>query len=384
MKFLLKLALAVCLISLSTSFTSVLAQTTDIDSVDSPTTVNLNSVFIVNNQTNTNNDLRDLNAWAVGDSGIILQWNGNSWSTVSSPTSVNLYSVCFDSPYDGWAVGGGANSGVILRYDGTWSVWNSISFSGFTDEMDTINSTLYSVTLDTGGMTGWIVGAGGVALTWDGTTETWFGFTGVSANTLRSVAMIHDSPNAWAVGDGGTIVHWNGNSWTSMTSPTNHPLYTIQMIDATTAWAGGGSNNNGVVLMMDGTTWTVWDEFVFGMDGEVVQTLNSTIYSISMGSDEAAWGVGGNGFVMYFTGTEWACNDNVVPGALKGVSMVHGSDVGSIQAWAVGDTGAIIAFNGTAWVPELPLFAVPLLLSIGLVVALLGRAKLSKLRRIVV
>ena len=54
--------------------------------------------------------------------------------------------------------------------------------------------------------------------------------------------MLHGSPDAWAVGDSGTILHWTGTTWESMTSPTNAPLYAIQMIDANNGWAGGGNN----------------------------------------------------------------------------------------------------------------------------------------------
>jgi hypothetical protein len=37
-----------------------------------------------------------------------------------------------------------------------------------------------------------------------------------------------------------------------------------------------------------------------------------------------------------------------------------------------------LAFNGSAWVPELPVFAVPVILAIGLVAALFAKTKLSK------
>ncbi len=196
MKFSLKIFLVLCLtVSLGLGFSSVFAQTTDIDSVTSPTTVKLNSVFVVNDLTNTNNDLRDLNAWAVGDGGTILYWDGNAWSSVDSPTSENLYSVIFVDDSNGWAVGGGSASGVILRYDGEWSVWERISFTGFTDTFDTINNTLYSITVTTDGTTGWIVGDDGITLNLS--EDTWFAIPDVSPNTLRSVAMAHGSTAAW-------------------------------------------------------------------------------------------------------------------------------------------------------------------------------------------
>lgn len=375
MKLSYKLALIISLLTLCLSFSSALAQTSNINSVTSPTTVNLNAVAVVNNLTvtNTNNDLTKLDAWAVGESGTIVHWNGNTWATVSSPITDNLYSVVFTNATNGWAVGGSSSKGVILYYNGTWNVWTRISFSGYTDKFDTINTTLYSVTVSSDGMVGWIVGAEGITLNWNG--DTWFAITDVSPNALRSVAMLHGSPDAWAVGDSGTILHWTGTTWESMTSPTNAPLYAIQMIDANNGWAGGGSSNNGVVLQLNQSVWNAYNNFAFGANGTISQTVNSTIYSISFGNSTSAWACGSNGLVMYWTGARWECNDNVISGSLKGISMVHDS---SYEAWTVGDGGQILAFNGVNWVPELSIIAVPLLLAIGLLVATLGKSKLFK------
>jgi hypothetical protein len=376
MKFSLKLVAALCLLSLCLTFLAATAQTTDINSVNSPTAVNLNSVCIVTNITGANDDLTQLNAWAVGGGGTIVHWNGNSWSTDTSPTSDNLYSVVFTNATNGWAVGGAADRGVILHYNGTWNIWNRISFSGYKTSFDTINSTLYSVTVDSSCMNGWIVGASGIALNWDG--DTWFAMTNISHNNLRSVAMVHGSTDAWAVGDGGTILHWTGTTWNTMTSPTTEPLHTIQMVTVDNGWAAGGTGSNGVVVNLNGSTWKVWNEFIFDVDGGTTQTVNSTIYSISAANQTAAWAAGSNGTVMYYDGTAWTCNAQVTSGHLKSVSMVHGSSTGSIQAWAVGDSGKIMAFNGTTWVPEIPLMAVPLLLGIGLLVAITAKLKLRK------
>jgi hypothetical protein len=384
MKFSLKFALVLCLVSLCSTFSFALAQTSSITSVVSPTTVNLNSVYLVNNATNTNNDLTALDAWAVGDSGTIIHWNGNSWSSVNSPTAVNLYSVFFVNASSGWAVGGSSNNGVILHYNGSWSVWNKISFSGNASGTDTINATLYSVTTNGTGMVGWAVGANGTSLDWNG--ATWFGMTNVSSNTLRSVDMIPNSNDAWAVGDNGTILHWNATAWTNMTSPTTANLYTIHMINDTNAWAGGGNSSSGVLINLNGTTWNVWNKINFGGQvnstaGYITDSINATINSMSFDNATSAWAVGGKGTVLYWTGTEWDGQTNVSSDVnLRGVSMVHGTSNGSTQAWAVGDTGRILAWTGTKWIPEIPIIIVaPLLLSIGLTIALfLRKSRLSK------
>ncbi len=61
-------------------------------------------------------------AFAVGEAGEILQWDGSAWSTAVSPdtlTPFRLDSVAFASDGEGWAVG---ENGTILHYDGSsWS-----------------------------------------------------------------------------------------------------------------------------------------------------------------------------------------------------------------------------------------------------------------------
>jgi hypothetical protein len=377
MKFSIQLAAALSIILLCSIFSVAFAQSSTINSVTSPTKTTLNSVFIVNNVTSANKELSNLDAWAVGNNGVIVHWNGNSWSTVTSPTTMNLYSIFMVNTTSGWAVGGSSNSGVILWYNcGSWSIWKNVSFSGYTNATDSINATLYSVTADSTGVSGWIVGAGGVALSWCG--GTWFGFTNVTHNNLRSVSISHDSVNAWAVGDNGTIVRYNGSGWINVSSPTKANLYTVQMVNSTYGWAAGGSNSNGSVIVYNGVTWSNWTKYNFAPNNAITNTVNATIYSLSFENATSAWAVGSQGAVMYWNGTTWSCYSNVVNGTLWSVSVVHGV-TGVNQAWAVGDNGIIIAFNGTNWVPEFPILVIPLLMGIGLVAAVLGKRLYKKM-----
>ena len=60
----------------------------------SGTTQNLNAIYC----------LSASNCTAVGASGVIIRWNGTAWSLYSPPpTSQNLFTVFFLTPYDGWA-----------------------------------------------------------------------------------------------------------------------------------------------------------------------------------------------------------------------------------------------------------------------------------------
>jgi trimeric autotransporter adhesin len=55
-------------------------------------------------------------AWAVGDGGLVLRWNGTTWSKIPSGTSHKLYAVSGASTGDVVFVG---NLGTHLRYDGS-------------------------------------------------------------------------------------------------------------------------------------------------------------------------------------------------------------------------------------------------------------------------
>jgi hypothetical protein len=375
MKFSIQLAAALSIILLCSVFSVAFAQNSTVN-YTSPTNVGLNSVFIVNNPSSTNAVLSNLDAWAVGNLGVIVHWNGNSWSKVSSPTPMNLYSVYMVNSTSGWAVGGLGNNGVILNYNnGAWNLWNNVSFTGYVNTTDKINSTLYSVTGDGIGASAWIVGANGTALSWCG--GAWYGVANITSYTLRSVAMSHSSVNAWAVGDMGTIMYYNGNTWSTITSPTTANLYTVQFLNSSYGWAAGGTNNNGAVITYNGAAWNNWTKFNFASNGSTTSTLNATINSISFENATSAWAVGNGGATMYWNGNAWSCYFNICNVNLQSVSVVHGMN-GVNQAWTVGDLGVIVAFNGTQWIPELPVLIIPLLMSIGLVAAVFGKKLYKK------
>jgi len=54
----------------------------------------------------------DGEAWAVGDDGILLHRDGQTWKEVNSPATHPLYDLNFSSPVRGWAVGAGAEVGA--------------------------------------------------------------------------------------------------------------------------------------------------------------------------------------------------------------------------------------------------------------------------------
>lgn len=372
MKFSLKIAVVMSIVTLLCGITLVNAQGIASINTNSPTSSNLNGVAVVGN-TSATPTLMNSNAWAVGDGGVIIQWNGTAWVTMNSNTTTALYGLAMVNNSTGLAVGGSSNSGIILKYNGTWSVMSTSS---------PVNQTLYAVTADTSGSPAWAVGANGTILMWNG--NQWTTQTSPTTNTLRGVALVHGSNNAWAVGDNGTILWYNGNSWSKMAVNSTAQLNAVVMMNTTSGWAVGGSGNVGVILNMNGTTWTNWLRISFGgaintTYGYVVDRINATLNSVSLDTANSGWAAGQNGIVLFWGGTQWDGQANVLGGVnIKSIAVVHGAASGTYYAWAVGTGGKILAWTGTSWIPEIPIIALPIILSMIALAAFIAKSRYNR------
>ena len=62
--------------------------------------------------------LSETDAWAAGEAGTIMHWDGQSWQPVPTPTLADLHAIDMLAPDEGWAAG----SDAILHWDGVeWS-----------------------------------------------------------------------------------------------------------------------------------------------------------------------------------------------------------------------------------------------------------------------
>jgi photosystem II stability/assembly factor-like uncharacterized protein len=112
-----------CIAGISLSFSSfVVVKPTDANAlkidesmgnwnlVSSPVSANLRSIAMT-----SAND-----GWAVGDSGIILHWNGSVWGQANSPTSQPLYDLKMLSAMNGWPWAGLGPSCIGMGTHGVW------------------------------------------------------------------------------------------------------------------------------------------------------------------------------------------------------------------------------------------------------------------------
>lgn len=159
--------------------------------------------------------------FAVGYAGTILRYNGEIWNALSFQTYRNLYGVWGSSNHDVYAVGDGPYvnqpSGSVFYYDGKTSFWNErFRYTGryLRGVWGSSANDIYFV----GGM-GPLVGANsGIILHYDGVnTPVVYG---------ESPGMVHDiwgsaGNDVYAVGFGYRILHYDGSETVTTTIPTS-------------------------------------------------------------------------------------------------------------------------------------------------------------------
>lgn len=283
----------------------------------------------------TSSDLRSLSSvsstdvWAVGYDGVVLHWNGQAWTQVSSPNSRDLRAVKMVSATDGWMTVGhtrptpAAERFQCLRWNGT--IWAPMWW----DSLPSCFGESFAVRSNTDI---WSVGLAGSVQRWNGSEWQYYGFyQGIeTVRSFRSVAMSTDA-DGWAVGDTGTLYHWDGSLWTVVSSPTSNDLFGVAVTSNTDGWAVG---DNGTILHWDGTTWSA-----------SVSPTNYALHSIAMISATDGWAVGYNA-ILHWDGLAWSPYKEPSPTIedLSSVSLTSASD-----GWAVGYGGTILRWNGDTW-----------------------------------
>ena len=141
------------------------------------------------------------NVFAVGYSGIILHYDGSTWSPVSE-TLWDLHGVWGSSATDVFAVGYG---GTIMHYSGSaWSMMTSETELDLRAVWGSSSSNVFAV------------GGNGTILHYDGNEDgVWSSMPSGTANGLTGI-WGSSSSNVFAVGDNGTILHYDGSTWTPM------------------------------------------------------------------------------------------------------------------------------------------------------------------------
>ena len=181
-------------------------------------------------------------AFVVGWNLFLARWDGAKWSVDPPPPGVAstriLQGVWSDGPGNAWAVG---NLGTILRFNG--SSWSVVSDAA---------KPVVSATENYNGVWGsgadvWIAGDAGITRCKSTGAGCALEFPSANMYGIWGSA----ASNIFAVGAGGKIARFNGTAWSTMTSPTSRMLVRLTGSSASDVWAVGDS----VVVHFDGTQW---------------------------------------------------------------------------------------------------------------------------------
>ena len=320
-------------------------------------------------------------AWAVGDNGVILRWNGLNW-VLFATTNTPLRGVSMDSYANGWAVGdapGGAGTRSQVRRwnpDGT-PAWDLSILANQPPNEATVSLNAVQVLSHN---EAWAVGndRGGppnsvLILHWNGAGWTFFdSFRNQHLYALSMIDVDNDgrADNGWAAGNrrgcinpGPTILRWNGVNWDCPTAGVlpntgDQHLRGISMVSAAEGWAVGdrrGCGNPGpTFLRYTAGAWRC--PTAVEIPAPVANQADVDLYGITMLSANDGWAVGATGGgggatcptnrarILQWDGVTWGCVPSPINQSLRAVACATTND-----CWAVGDAGSIVHWDGNAW-----------------------------------
>lgn len=257
----------------------------------------------------------DTLAWAGGEEGTLLRYDGSSWEAVPSPTNYGLRGLAMLGPDQGWATSLGA---MLYFTNGVWALWpQQLPFS---------HSNMFAIDMADFAH-GWAVGRNGSILGFDG--EKWAISASPTTIQLQSVVALSRTL-AFAVGGGGTILAYRGEAWQSEASPTQNGLKALAMSGPDEGWAVG---DDGMIVHYDGANWTV--------ESSPVQ---DTLRAVLIAASGEAWAVGQGGVIVHYDGSVWRSEASPSPYTLYGLGQSPGG-----QVWAVGFAGTILQYQAGQW-----------------------------------
>jgi hypothetical protein len=256
--------------------------------------------------------------WAVGDSGVMLHFDGESWTPFPSVTSYSLLAVWASAPDDVWAAG---LDGALLHYDGEKWTGHSAGHAPHLNGMwGTSANDIWAV--------GWET-----ILHYDGVDWSRIPSTALQGETVQGIWGFA-SNDVYAVGTHESIIHWDGDAWSPyMPGAAVAPfLHGVHGSSADDLWIVGTD----YYLHRQGDSWTRTDrELSWAPIGVWSRSPSDVFVATELE-------------MRHFDGEVWT--ETALPSfrLLNGVKGV-GSD-----AYAVGDVGTIFKHEGDAWIRQMP------------------------------
>ena len=254
-------------------------------------------------------------AWAVGEAGTLLYFDGDVWELLDSGTESDLNDIAGTGPDDIWSAG---KQGTFLHWNG--SRWQSMPSSTSID--------LQGLFVDSA-KNAWTVGRAGFLGRWSFQDDKLQHIASPSNKDLYAIWGAAED-RIWAVGQSGTLLEWDGLQWSSLNElPTNANFYDI--------W---GSDSNDI--------WVVGDREFYHKEGSTWQSQppNSAglVYAIHGSSPANVRAIGIDGFTWHWNGSEWSLELESGGSDFKDISVPRQS-----WFWSVGARGVIFLRILSGW-----------------------------------
>jgi hypothetical protein len=152
--------------------------------------------------------------------------------------------------------------------------------------------------------------------------------------------------NLFVGGDGGTVLHWDGNAWSTMDTPTQKTIFSIQGISGSDVWAVGGDgyasdhHERSLVMHYNGADWSLVNPPVFS-------DFTYTLQGLSSIAANDVWAVNDGGpSLVHWDGSSWQFE--LISLALEGkfyATFAFGPD----HLFACGSHGQIVHRDHGVW-----------------------------------
>ncbi len=253
--------------------------------------------------------------FAVGQLGTILKWDGQGWSSMSSPVSSTLNDVSIYNSTMAFAVMANGSGGYVLKWNGSqWALdWS-------------VGTALYSVDIADWNLA-FAGDQNGNLYKWNG---SWYNVTsplsGVN-NYVRGISMINETFGfAVAMSD---IAKWNGTTWAYFDSISGANFKKVKLYNSTYGFAANSEpSQNRELVKWDGNDWS-----------EIATTGTDGLWGVGV-YDGQAFAVGENGRIVRCDGFD--CSEAYSPTS----SDLYCSDILSDFGYSGGIGGVFIKMPG--------------------------------------
>ncbi|TMM47787.1 WD40/YVTN/BNR-like repeat-containing protein [Colwellia ponticola] len=279
-------------------------------------------------------------AWAVGDDGVILHFDGKKWQLEQSPTSINLRAVACAEDQTVYAIGG---EGTVLQRNtnGQWLQLECQLSSGFQAMLIMPDGSLLlgggRYFIDQGGFRGELVHY----------KDGEFHALDFEQSMPRIRALKSYKDGVLIVGDQGHLYYLNGLRLDKLESNSHHDLMDIIVLPTGEA----------IVVGDFGTIMTAAEDFTKALapppkavevsPWQAMETQNTRqLWQVSEGVNGNCYACGEAGTVLRLTDLTNDCWETLPPPSDLAVHCVWDSGNG---LFAAGQLGRIYRFGGQEW-----------------------------------